>query len=231
VACPSCEQRAHGDSDREHGQRKSEHAFAGPDVVLDHGRQQRQRHEADEPEPRHDLPTGPQAPVGLELIEEGQCGHPWIGRDDEPGRRRAGGRDQAGEQPGNDRQRQHNGDDHVGAVRLRNGNSAGNRSREDGEEGRTLDESVAGGKLARLQFLRQNSVLHGAEQRRDDAEQRQRQEQDRNGMQGEADGGEGGNGNLGELDALGDAGLVEAVRQFAAERRQNEKGGYEDDPR
>ena len=62
--------RANRDADREHGEAVGHHAFAAADAVLDEGRQQRQRHEADHPEPRDDVRAAPQAPVRLQLAQQ-----------------------------------------------------------------------------------------------------------------------------------------------------------------
>ena len=106
VAGARRQHRADGDADREDGEARRHHAFAAADAVLDQGRQQRQRHEADQPEPRDDVRAAPQAPVGLQLAQQRDRRGPGIAGDGEVGRGRAGVGDGAREQPGADGQRQ-----------------------------------------------------------------------------------------------------------------------------
>jgi hypothetical protein len=59
VARPRCQHGADGDADREHGQAHRHHALAAADVVLDHGRHQRQGDGADQPEPGDNMRAAP----------------------------------------------------------------------------------------------------------------------------------------------------------------------------
>ncbi len=145
------------------------------------------------------------------------------------GRSRPGGGNGARERPRHDCQRQNDGNDEFGALGFGDGNAAGDGADQDGEERGAFHQCVACGQFGGLELLRQDAVLHRPEQRRDHAEQRERHEQDRHRVQVEADGCKRGDGNLGKLDARGDVGLVEAVGDLPAQRRQDEERRDEDD--
>ena len=100
--------------------------------------------------------------------------------------------------------------------------------KQDGDEGRALDQGVAGGELGAGEMVGKNAVLDRAEQRSDHAEQKQRHEQHRYRMHGEAEHCDEGNADLGEFEPPRHHRLVVAVRQFAAERGQKEIGRDED---
>ncbi len=87
------------------------HAFGAADMVLDQGRQQRQRHRADQPEPGDDVRAAPQPLVAPELAQQRERRCPRIARDGEVGRGRSGRGDGARERPRHDRQRQNDGND------------------------------------------------------------------------------------------------------------------------
>ena len=72
-------------------------------------------------------------------------------------------------------------------VALLGGEAADDGAEQDRHEGRAFDQRVAGGQLFPLQMIGQDAVLDRAEQRRDHAEQEQRDEHDRHGVQPEAD--------------------------------------------
>jgi hypothetical protein len=71
------------------------------------------------------------------------------------------------------------------------------------------------------------SVCHRAEQRRERAEGKQRHEQDRHALEQEADDGNHRGAKFGQLDPLGQVGLVEPVRQLATEPGEEEEGQHE----
>ena len=118
----------------------------------------------------------PQAPVGFQLAQQCQRGGPGVGGDGEAGRGRAGCRYGACENPRRDCQRQDDADHHMSAFGRSHGDAAGDGAREDRQEGRAFHERVAGGKLGRLQLLRQHAVFDWAEQRGHHAEQAKRDE-------------------------------------------------------
>ena len=163
------------------------HAFGAADAGLDERRQQRQRHEADQPEPGHDVRAAPQAPVGLQLAQQRHRGCPGVAVMARPGA--------AGPAAGMARA---NAQDATASARMTTTTSSGLLASatamppamvpiEDGEEGRAFDQRVAGGQLGGLELLRQHAVFHRPEQRGDDAEQPERHEQDRHRVQEEAD--------------------------------------------
>ena len=107
---------------------------------------------------------------------------------------------------------------------LLGGEPADDGAEQDRHEGRGLDQRIAGGQFLARQMVGQDAVLDRAEQRRDHAEQEQRDEQDRSTeCEPEADDRDRGDRDLGELDALRHQRLVEAVGHLAAEPGQEEE--------
>src|SRR6185437_16587200 len=222
--------RAEGDANDEGGQAQRHHVLVAADVILHQRRQQRQRHRSHQPEPGDDVRAAPQAWLALQFVQQRHGGGPRVGGDGQAGRRGAGGRNRPREAPGNDRQRQDDGDDRLRRRGVLDGDAAGDGAGQDGEEGGTLHQGIAGRQLRRLELLGQHAVFHRAEQRGDDAEQGERDEQDGHRVQEEADGGEAGDRDFRELDGGGDGGLVVAVGQLPAQGRQDEERDDEDDP-
>ena len=152
-----------------------------------------------------------------------------FGAHDEVGRGLAGRRDEQARDPARQRERddQERKEDRIAApLRCQ---PAGDGAEQDRDEGRALDQRVAGRQFRALQVIGQDAVFDRAEQRRDHAEQEQRDEQDQHAecrrkpttaSEGDAD--------LDELQPLGHPGLVEAVGDLAAERRQEEERRDED---
>ena len=101
--------------------------------------------------------------------------------------------------------------------------AAGDGADQDRHEGSTLHQRVAGREFANGELVGKYRVFHRAEQRGDHAEQAEGDEQQRNGMQEEAAGGEGGGENLGEFQPSCDDRFDIFVRQLAAEARQDEE--------
>ena len=93
---------------------------------------------------------------------------------------------------------------------------------QDGDEGRAFDQRIAGRQLGAGEMVGQNAVFDRPEQRADHPEQEQREEQDRHRMEREASDRDDRDADLGELEPLGDPGLVETVRDLAAQRREEE---------
>ena len=102
----------------------------------------------------------------------------------------------------------------------RRGEAARDRAEQDGEEGRAFDERVAGGQLLAREMVGQDAVFDRAEQRRDDAEQRQRHEQHRHGIEQKPTTDRAGREDLGELQPPRHHRLVVAVGHLAAETRR-----------
>ena len=115
-----------------------------------------------------------------------------------------------------------------GVAAVLGGHAADDGAEQDGDEGRALHQRVAGGKLRAGEMVGKDAVLDGAEQRGDDAEEKQREEQQQHRMQAEAHDGDDRDADLGKFEPLRHLGLVVAVGKFAAERRQKKVGRDED---
>ncbi len=74
----------------------------------------------------------------------------------------------------------------------------------------------------------QDAVFDRAEERRERAKDEQGQEQDRHALEQEADDGDDAGAEFRQLEPLGEVGLVEPVRQFAAEPGEEEEGQDEE---
>ena len=103
------------------------------------------------------------------------------------------------------------------------GEPADDGAEQDRHEGRAFDQRVAGRQFFLLQVVGQDAVFDRAEQRRDHAEQEQRDEHDRDRVQPEADDAEGRDRDFAELHALRDDRLVEAVGHLPAEAGEEEE--------
>ncbi len=117
------------------------------DDIADEGRQHRERHGADQPEPGNDQRAVPQTLLRLEIADQRQGRSPRIAGDHEIGRRRAGGRNHARRQPAGDRDRHDDRRDDRWRLVLAGGEAARDRADEDGREGSGLDQRIACGKL------------------------------------------------------------------------------------
>src|SRR5262249_22553862 len=94
--------------------------------------------------------------------------------------------------------------------------------------GRALDQRVTGRKLGAREVIGKDAVFDRAEQRGDHPEQEQGYEQDRHRAEPEASNGNERHADLAQLEVLRDHGLVVAVGELAAERRQEKVGRDED---
>ncbi len=106
--------------------------------------------------------------------------------------------------------------------------AAGDGADQDRHEGSPLHQRIAGGEFADRQLIRQHGVFDRPEQRGNDAEQPERDEQERDRMQEEAAGSERRGEDLGEFQPPRDDRLDEFVGKFAAEAREDEEGKDED---
>ena len=111
----------------------------------------------------------------------------------------------------------------IGIAAVLRREPADDGAEQDGHEGRAFDQRVAGRQFGALQMIGQDAVFDRTEQRRDHAEQEQRDEQQRDRVQQEADHREERDADLDELEPLRHQRLVEAVGDLAAERRQEEE--------
>ncbi len=98
--------------------------------------------------------------------------------------------------------------------------AADDQAEQDRDEGRPFHQRVAGRQLGAGQMIGQDAVFDGPEQRADHPVQEQRDEQDQHRVDGESDDRDDRDRDFGELQPLGDRGLVEPVRDLAAERRE-----------
>jgi hypothetical protein len=94
--------------------------------------------------------------------------------------------------------------------------SPGDRAGENGEKGRGLHESVAGGQFLPREAIRQNAVFDRREQRAERAEQKQRDKQKLDGVRPKAGDRDACRGDFNELDASRDGGLVEFIGELSA---------------
>ncbi len=108
------------------------------------------------------------------------------------------------------------------------GIAANHGAKDDGDEGGAFDERVARRQLLGRQVIGQDAVLHRPEEGGDHAEQEERQEQQRQRMEGEACDSHRGGADLGELQPLRHHGLVELVGELAAQCREDQEGQDED---
>ena len=167
--------------------------------------------------PRHSRAIGPE--VAQQRAGRAQD----VEVDAKIGRRLAGPRDEQARCPAQHREADHEPAEggRIAAVPCRV--AAGDGADEDRQEGRGLDEGVAGGQLRAAQMIRQDAVFDRAEQGRDDAEGKQRREQDRKRVQPEPDDGEAGGADLGKLQAPRQDGHVVAVGKLAADAGEEEE--------
>ena len=154
---------------------------------------------------------------------------------DEIGRRLPGARDEQARAPAHQREHDHQRGELDRVAAVLGGDAADDGAEQDRDEGRALDQRVAGRKLGAGEMVGQDAVFDRPEQRRDHAEQEQRDEQDHDRgfvvpamMQPESGDGDQRHADLRKLQALRDQGLVVAVGQLAAERREEEVGRDED---
>jgi hypothetical protein len=102
------------------------------------------------------------------------------------------------------------------------------RSGQNRDEGRAFDQRIAARQLGLGEVIGQDAVFDRPEQRRDDTDQEQGHEQENGRVEPEAGHRDAGNRDLGELEPLGHERLVEAVRDLAADRGEDERRKDED---
>ena len=140
------------------------------------------------------------------------------------GRGLPGGRNEPGGEPAEDREGHDRHGQNIVAGGKGRGKTAGDCAADDRHEGRALDQGIGLGQLLPRQVVWQDAVFDRAEQGRQRAEGKQCHEQDRDALQQEADDRDDGGAKLRQLDPLGEIGLVEPIRQFATEPREEEEG-------
>jgi hypothetical protein len=215
------EQRPDADSDREHREEQREHVLAAAQHVARVRRQLREIDRAVEPEPGDAEHRAPDDDVLVADLQVAPRLAQRVPVDPEPriDRGRLGNRaacEPAQDRDGEDQRR--NGDE---PTRLdRDHEAAGDRPEQDGHERAHLDKPVAAGELGVRQMLRQDRVLDGAEQRRVDAEERKRGEQEWNVLPPQAERADRHDRDLEELDPADQPRLLELVRELPRGRRE-----------
>ncbi len=145
--------------------------------------------------------------------------------DREVGSDRWSERDRAAREPARNRDGEHERSGGDEPSRLdRHDEPAGDRAQQDRDEGAHLDEAVATGQFRGRQVLRQDRVLDGAEQRRMDAEEPERREQQRNALLPEAERADDHDRDLEDLDPADESRLLELVGELPrGGREQHER--------
>ena len=226
---PGRQSGAERDADREHREIDRHDQLVAAEHDLDHGRQQTEDDRADEPEQADEDRAVPQSAILP------QVAHDVVGRADEivvdleVRRPLAAAGNRQGREPAHRREaeRQERQPPGRAAVFCRQRRDEG--PGDDGDERRALDERVARRQVVHRKMVRQNPVFDRAEQRREHAEEGERDEQDRQRMQLEAQRGDRDREEFDELEPAGDERLVVAVGEFAADCRQDE--GRQDEQR
>ena len=224
---PGRERRADGDADRKHRDQHGDGGFASPERVLDQRRQQGQDHGAYQPEPAGIKGAAPQAILAPEVAEEVGGRTEDVGIDPQIWRALPGRRDQGAGQPAQHRKADHQNPVGPEPDRSGRGFAPDDGSEQDGQKGAALDERIAAGQFLGREMIRQDAVFDRREQSRDGAHQHQGREQDRQRRQQETDHRQTSRCDLEQLQPSGHQGLVVAVRQFAAEPRQQQRRRHE----
>ena len=211
------------DPDREQRIVDVEDEGVAAETKFDDRRQQRVDDHRHGPEQAGDDRAAPQSPVGAQRAEQEPCRGYDISLDLQ-GRRRLSGRGDEARRDVGDRgehDAQPRGPAHV-MGRARRQRCRG-RPEDRGDEGRALDQRVAAGQLRLGEVIGQDAVLDRAEQSRQHAEHRQRDEEQGHGADDETGGRDCHGAELDELQPLRHLGLVVAVGPLTAERGQQER--------
>ena len=217
------EQRPDADADREDREQQRDDVLVAAQHVLGEVRELREEHRAVEPEPRdaehrqpHDAVAAREAEVAPGLGERIPVDRE-VGRD----RRRDAECRGSTSQPATATAIAAAAAPAPVRRRHRDQQAAGDRAEQDRDERAHLDQAVAADQLLGLQVLRQDRVLHRAEQRRVHAHQRtaRRSSSDRL-LQPEPDGADHHDRDLEDLDVADEARLLELVGELPGRRRE-----------
>ena len=115
------------------------------------------------------------------------------------------------------------GDD-PGVRNLDRSLGSGGGSDQDREEGRALDQRVAGRELGRLQVIGKDAVFHRPEQRREHAEHAERSHQDGDRVQPESDRRHHGRAEFRQLHRARHQRFVESIGHLAADAGKKKEG-------
>ena len=208
------------------------HALAAAETGLDQRRQQRQGHEADQPEPRDDVRAAPQAPIQSELAQQSR---PWTSRDcavmTRPGA--------AGPATG---MRWANAQEATASAMITPTTSSALLASATAMPPAMVPMRIArkvapstsalpAASSAVSSFSGRMPYFSGPNSAAMTPKRPSADEQDWHRVPEEADRRQAGDRDLGEPDPAGDARLVEAVGQLPAERGQDEERGDEYDAR
>ena len=183
---PRGDRRAERDADREDGEIGGDHLLAAAKGVLDQGRQEREDHRADQPEPADHQAAAPDPVVAPDIPEQARRRAENVALDDEVGRLAAALRDAAAREPGEHGEDHDHGDVGGGAAALGDGKAAGDGAEEDREKGGALDQSVARGQLVTAEIVGQEAILDRPEKSGEHAEEEEGKEEDGNRIEEEA---------------------------------------------
>ena len=222
--------RAQANANGEGGNEGIGDILIGEQDVLGENRKLDEQDGAHEPEPGGP-DDGPEHVMALAGVADKLSGLPEnVPVDFEIGRGGRGGRHAGCGIPGNDREEDQRAREDLPAAGFDYEEAAKHGAEENGDEGSHLDHGIAGDDLVPFQVLRQDSVFDGAEKGREAAGKKQHHEVEIGVVEPEGPGAKNHGADFGELDALGDEGLVELVGELAGdggkeEIGQDEQGG------
>ena len=176
--------RAESDGNGEDAEVNADDGFIAAHRRLGEGRKQRENDGAEHPEQAEHDAGAPQAGVVPEFLHEMTRRTQDVGVDAELRGGFSGARDEAAGGVGEGGDRQHGDGESLDAAHV-GSESAGDGAEQDGDEGRAFDHGVAGREFVCGEMVRQDAVFERTEQRRDHAEQKEGDKEDRNGLGGE----------------------------------------------
>ncbi|MCY1404520.1 hypothetical protein D9M71_197300 [compost metagenome] len=218
------EHRTQRDAHREHREDQRHHALVAVQQLLGVARDLRQVDRTEEPEPgvAHQRARHRRA-----LAEAHAQDRPGLGEDvplqlQPRQRRRRAGNAAAGQVAAG--RHQHHDDGHAeGMVLARHQQAGADGAEQDGEEGAHLHQRVAADQFVLVQRLRQDRVLHRAEQRRVGAHGEQRDEQQGQAAEQETGGADQHDHHLGQLQPAHQRVLVVFLAELPAEGGEQEE--------
>ena len=190
--------------------------------LFHHGRQQRQDDHADQPEPARHQRAPPQSRIAAQMLNQLPRRRSDIFRHNEMRRAFAGAWNEQAAKPAQNREGQDQSGENRRMAAVFRRDAAGDRAQENGDKGRAFDQRIAFRQFAALQMIGQDSVFDRPKQRTDDAEAKQRNEQNDDRVQREAGNRNDRNADFDKLEPLRDQSLVIAVCDLAADRGQEE---------
>ncbi len=222
------EQRTDADADGEHGEQQRDHVLRTAEVHPRIVGKLRKEDEPVEPEPGHAEDRQEHRAVAARELEIAPRLRDRIPVDAQVRRGRRRGRHAARREISGHRDADH-GDRHPERRAAVGGDqhAAGDGADEDRERRARLHQRIAADQLVRVQRLRQDGVLHRAEQRRVQPHQEQRDQQQRQAAQHESGRAERHDGDLEQLDEADQPRLVVLVGELAGGGREQEERQHE----